>query len=131
MKSVLIISDDQDLVTALKTALWSDQFNFNILPSHEHVVEQLIQIKPDLILIDFLLNKANGGSLCHEIRGHRDLCRLPLILLTSYPNIERFTAKFGCNAVVRKPVMISDLINTLSLTLEGSAMAPHILEEAS
>ncbi|GAA4087238.1 response regulator [Mucilaginibacter panaciglaebae] len=130
MKSVLIISDDQDLATGLKTALWSNEFNFNILPSHDHVVEELIRIKPDLILIDFLLNNANGGSLCHEIRGHRDLHQLPLILLTNYP-IERFTAKFGCNAIVRKPVMMNDLIDTLSMMLEDTAVVPHVLERAS
>lgn len=131
MKSVLIISDDKELASAFKKASFSNQFNFSILPSQEYVVDKLIEFKPDLILIDFLLNNTNGGSLCHQIRGHRDLYPLPLILLTHYPNIERFITKFGCNAIIRKPVAAHELIDNLNKMLDDPAIAPRVLGKAS
>jgi len=131
MKSVLIITDDKELAIALKTDLCSNQFTFNTLPGNENVIEELIKFQPDLILIDFLLHNANGGSLCREIRGYYELQQLPLVLLTDYPNIERFMAKFSCNAIIRKPVMVQELANTLGRMLEHAAIAPFILEQAS
>lgn len=131
MKTVLIISDDQELAAALKAALWSDQFNLTVLASHEHVLEELIQLKPAMILVDFLLNNTNGGSLCHEIRACHELNQLPLILITDYPNVERFTGKFGCNAIIRKPIRVQELIDVIGAMLNDPAITPHRLHRAS
>ena len=131
MKSVLIISDDQELAANLKAALWSNRFSLRILRGNELVVEDLNQTKPDLILIDFLLNDANGGSLCHEIRGYHGLHHIPVILLSEYPDIERFTAKFGCNAIIRKPILAHELINTLTMMLQRPGISQQSFSKAS
>jgi DNA-binding response OmpR family regulator len=131
MKKVLIISDDNQLLEGLKNALFSHEFTLQALPGREGIVNELAVFKPDMVLIDFLLKDINGGSLCHQVRVHPELGNLPVILLSEYPDIERFTAKFGCNAVLRKPVMADELIDSLAILLEHPGLAPNYFYQAS
>jgi len=123
MENVLIISDDQELLEDLKGRLSSNDIMLYTLPGREDVLKDVAQINPSLLLIDFLLRRANGGTLCHQIRGHQELQHIPVILLTDYPNVERFTAKFGCNAIIRKPISAHELIKTLSIMLENRELS--------
>lgn len=131
MKKVLIISDDNELIEGLKHVLYSYDFCVQAIRGKEGLVTEIAPHKPDMILIDFLLKDINGGSLCHQVRLHPELADLPVILLSEYPDIERFTAKFGCNAILRKPLKAHELIDSLAVLLEQPALASNYLYEAS
>lgn len=122
MKNVLIISDDNETIEKLQVSLVSDDFIIHTLPDRDDIVPELVNLQPDLVLIDFLLNSVNGGTLCHQIRSSEDTQYMPIVILSDYPNIEQYTAKFGCNAIIRKPVKKHELVDTLTVLLSKKGM---------
>lgn len=131
MKKVVIISDDSQLLDGLKTVLFSHEFSVYTFAGSEETLNEIKGLKPDLVMIDFLLNNANGGTLCHQLRLRPALAHLPVILLSDYPEVERFTAKFGCNAVIEKPASATVLINLLPGLLANQQLMSRELSEAS
>jgi CheY-like chemotaxis protein len=108
MKNVLLVSTDTDVLNLIKAN--SPFFNFNVLPETSNdLLAKLRHSKPDLLIIDLILNENNGGGLCHQIKCDPELRYLPVILLSDYTNMEHLSAKFGCNVVLNKPFDISSL----------------------
>ena len=130
MKKVLIISDEQQLLTSLEASSFSGDFSLHTLPGCEDTLGEITMMQQDLILVDFLLGSINGGALCHQIRGHEPIKHLPVILLSDYPNMQRFSAKFGCNLIVPKPVEPAQLIETFSAMLNKKEQQTNFLHKA-
>ncbi len=61
--------------------------------------------KPDLILMDIQLPRVSGYDAARAIRAKPELCRIPIIAVTSYAlsgdDLKAFEA--GCNDYIAKP----------------------------
>ena len=114
MKNILLVSTDDDVLELI-------QSNSNLLNADIEAIDTayglLSKVRskhPDLLIIDFILNDDNGGSLCHQIKSDPHLHDLPVILLSDYPNMERFATKFGCDAMLNKPFDLNRLAEILN-----------------
>jgi len=67
------------------------------------------QHKPDCILLDFLMTGDNGGKVCRDIRANENIKKIPVIMVSSYPQ-EEGNAHFDykTDSFVRKG---SELVN--------------------
>lgn len=128
MKKILLISDDRELLAKLHEVLRGYEIELIVLPGHENTLNNLLLLKPDLILIDFLLQNANGGALCHQIRGLKELMHLPVILFTEQAGIERFGSKFGSDFILHKSSLVADMAEALLALAENPNLAPHAMQ---
>jgi CheY-like chemotaxis protein len=87
------------------------------------LLKTLKKQKPDVLLIDFILNDDNGGGLCHQLKSDPELNDLPVILLSEYYAIDRLACKLGCNATLRKPINITQLAKVINGLLKPQTAA--------
>jgi DNA-binding response OmpR family regulator len=120
MKKLLIVSTDQHLLNALNTDLTQWDYNVQTLQKPDLLFNKLNSFNPDLLIIDFILNDLNGGTLCHQIKCDPKLHNLPVIILSDYPELGRFSNKFGCEAILKKPLQMYDLINAVLKVIKES-----------
>lgn len=122
MKNILVVSTDQSLLENMSHVLSSFDFTVNTSQNADEFFEQLKTNEPDLMIIDFILNDVNGGTLSRQIKSDAAHQHQPILILTDYPELQRFSNKFGCDAMLNKPFRMHELVNTvLTLTLKSGS----------
>ncbi|MCX7077264.1 MAG: response regulator [Methylococcales bacterium] len=79
-KKILIVEDEPKLAQLLADYLAHDGFKSHIIDDGDNVISWVKHYAPDLILMDIMLPKRDGISLCKEIR---EFSTVPLFLLTA------------------------------------------------
>ena len=78
--NILIIEDDAAIRQELKLLLENALYQVTVLTEFHHVVEDILQMEPDLLLLDVNLPQQSGFEICKSVRKTSDV---PIIFLTS------------------------------------------------
>lgn len=73
--NILIIEDDAAIRQELKLLLENALYQVTVLTEFHHVVEDILQMEPDLILLDVNLPQQSGFEIC-KVSGKRRMFRL-------------------------------------------------------
>jgi DNA-binding response OmpR family regulator len=65
---LLIIEDDRDLASTLKTTLETENFEVFVVNSGREGVEATHQFEPDVILLELMMPEMDGWQVCRKIR---------------------------------------------------------------
>ena len=112
-KQILIIEDDEDILQVLETMLVFNDFTVKGLNRTDDIFKSIEDYKPDLVLTDYLLSGTNGGKICQLIKGNKDTCHLPVILISAYPELAISMGNFGFDAFITKPFDINKLVKKI------------------
>lgn len=80
MKKILIIEDEKVISLELQTLLKNYGYDVVILNDFNDVKNKVLQMNPDLILLDINLPNLNGEIVLKEIRKESNV---PVIMVTS------------------------------------------------
>jgi len=122
MRKVILISTDETVVNLLNSNAGVLEIEPEVTMPSGDLLSEIKEKKPDLLIIDFILNDDNGGGLCHQVKSDSQLHGLPIILLSEYPSLERIATKFGCSTMITKPLNLYKLtegLQNLGLTQSG------------
>lgn len=123
MNKILIVSSDKNFVSGIKSDSHSWDFIIQATDANKDLPDYIGRYAPDLLVIDFILNESNGGAICHQLKSNPETQHLPVILLSEYSGIFRFTTKFGCDMLLQKPVDNYKLFNVITNLLNPSYLA--------
>lgn len=102
MKKILIVEDDLVLRSELSKLLLSSHYEAEILSDFTNVVSEILQINPDLVLLDINLPLQNGELILKELRKKSNV---PVIMVTSSEEIsdEVLSMSYGADDYIIKP----------------------------
>ena len=83
MAKVLIVEDEETLARNLAEKLRSEGFTVFTADDGEEGLETLREEHPDLIVLDIMLPKLDGLSLCRMVRRDPATAHIPIIMLTA------------------------------------------------
>src|SRR5947209_8767112 len=86
MSRVLIIEDELPMRTALQDCLASEGYRVLGAADGERGLAHALQDKPDLILLDIMMPRLDGYSLCAELRRRGNA--VPILMLTAKGQVE-------------------------------------------
>jgi DNA-binding response OmpR family regulator len=71
--------------------------------------------KPDVVLLDIMMPKLDGFTLCKMLRNNAATQKLPIIFVTAYEalDIEERRVEAGANRVINKPIDMDVLIKAI------------------
>ena len=109
MQKILIIEDDEKLRNELETFLNKNGFVATSLKKFDNAVEDILNEKADLLLLDINLPYTDGEFICKEIRKTSNV---PIIMVTSRDNEmdELLSLNYGADQYVTKPYNIQILL---------------------
>jgi CheY-like chemotaxis protein len=81
---VLVVDDEEDVVTFLRTALEDAGFQVEAARSVDEALSRVRAGAPDCISLDMVMPGKSGIVLFHELRRHRDWARIPVIFVTAH-----------------------------------------------
>ncbi len=84
-KYILMIEDDRDLAEMYKMKLESEGFVVLLSPHGKQGLRDIRDIRPDLVLLDILMDKKDGFDVLAEIQKCPllEMKRIPIIVLTN------------------------------------------------
>jgi len=114
---ILIVEDEKNVRNELKTLLENAFFEVCLIEEFVHVVKQILEIQPDLILLDLNLPNQNGQAICQELRLTSSV---PIIFLTSDDNVmtELNSIVLGGDDFITKPYLPSLLLARIQSLLK-------------
>ncbi len=83
-KKILIVEDDAVLANALQISLQGSGFETSLCTDGGAAEKTILDVKPDLILLDLLLPVKNGFEILREISKDDELKKIPVIILTNF-----------------------------------------------
>jgi CheY-like chemotaxis protein len=113
---ILVVDDDQVMVSLLQTLLQLDGFEVVGAHPHESVVEEVRASRPDLILMDVFLRGSDGLEILAQLKADPALAGTPVVMCSGMDVSEQCT-QGGAHAFLIKPYAPDHLLDTIRACL--------------
>lgn len=109
MQKILIVEDDEKLRCELEIFLNNNGYQAECLKKFDNTIHDILEINPNLILLDINLPGVDGEYICKEIRKQSDM---GIIIVTSRDNEldELVSINYGADHYITKPFNIHILL---------------------
>jgi len=121
-KKVLIVEDDNSIRDILTEALTDSNYEVEAIADTKDIFHDIERVKPDIVLIDYLLPQVNGGEICYQIKNNPRTKSLPVFMLSAYPKLINSLGNYGWDKLIEKPFNLWELIDGIDEILKKSAL---------
>ncbi len=121
MQSILIVEDDEKLRNELEIFLNNNGYKAESLKVFNNTLNDILNINPDLVLLDINLPGTDGEYICKEVRKQSNV---PIIIITSRDNEldELISINYGADHYITKPFNIQILLARIGSLLKRTNM---------
>lgn len=125
MARILIVEDDKKLRNELEIFLNNNGYQAYSLETFENTINDILNMNPDLILLDINLPGADGQYICKELRKESNM---PIIIITSRDNEldELLSINYGADHYITKPFNIQILLAKITSILRRTNIIADI-----
>ena len=126
MTKILIVEDEQGLVTLLSYNLEKQGYQVAVCMDGQKVMNTIAAEKPDLMLMDWMLPNVSGVELCQMIRQNYETKETPIIMLTARGD-EADKVKGlsqGADDYMTKPFSVPELMARIGALLRRTNVKP-------
>jgi CheY-like chemotaxis protein len=115
-KKILVVEDEEGLRLLYKEELEAEGYEVLTAQNGKEALQQLVEGKPDLIVLDIVMPVMDGMEALGRIVG-KDR-KIPIILNTSYSGYQQNFMSWVADAYVTKSADLSELKNKIRELLE-------------
>ena len=123
-KTIMVVDDNPDIITIVKTILEGKGFSVFSASSGAELLNMLKGQKPDLIILDIMMPEMDGLEVLSRLKAASETATIPVILLTAKVQYEDVLGgyKLGADYYITKPFTSTQLVNGINLLLgEGKS----------
>jgi two-component system response regulator VicR len=108
-KKILVVEDEKPILNIIKFNLKKEGFEVYEAQDGEEGVEKALKLQPDLILLDIMLPKKDGFTVCKELRQK---ISIPIIMLTARgEEVDKVLGlELGADDYITKPFSTRELV---------------------
>lgn len=81
--TILIVEDEEAILTMLRYNLERRGFTVHSTTDGEEAIYLVKEVRPDIILLDWMLPGLSGIEICSRLRSNDDTKSIPIIMLTA------------------------------------------------
>src|SRR5690606_34773484 len=131
MAKVLIVEDEETLARTLAEKLRSDGFTVITAADGEEGLEKIREERPDLIVLDIMLPKLDGLSLCRIVRRDTSTSHIPIIMLTARgTEVDKIVGlESGADDYVVKPLALGEFLARVRAVMRRAPGRPTLQDE--
>jgi CheY-like chemotaxis protein len=124
-KKVLLVDDVRLFLQLEETFFKRTGCNIFTAGSGNEALEVAHKLRPDLILLDYLMPDMNGDEVCRLLKGKDETSDIPIIIVSTSAKKEDIAKCFeaGADDYVTKPINPQDVLNKAAMMLN----IPHRL----
>jgi DNA-binding response OmpR family regulator len=119
VKKILIVDDDRDILELMAYILGEEDYQTLTLDNGDAILEEISRFKPDLILMDVMLEHLDGRDICHLIKRMEATRSLPVILVSASHDLSESLGREGApDDFLSKPFELETLLHKVRSTLQ-------------
>ena len=128
MQKILIVEDDEKLRNELKIFLEKNGYKVEVLETFKNTIQDILNIKPDIVLLDINLPNVDGQYVCKEIRKTSNM---GIIMVTSRDSEidELLSINYGADHYITKPYNIQILLAKIASLLRRTNASGEISDK--
>lgn len=131
MAKVLIVEDEETLARTLAEKLRGDGYSVVTAGDGEEGLDKVREDRPDLIVLDIMLPKLDGLSLCRIIRRDTSTAHIPIIMLTARgTEVDKIVGlESGADDYVVKPLALGEFLARVRAVMRRAPGHPALQDE--
>lgn len=115
-KKLLLVDDEKDVVAVLKAAL--EPKGYEVLEAYDglEALRKIEEHKPDLIILDILIPKLDGGAVNTKLKADPKTADIPVIIITGKGNskeLSKLKEELKVSEYLEKPFKVAFLIKRI------------------
>ena len=128
-RRLLVVEDDRAIADLVKYHFTKDGFTVTSTPSGEEALILIDEIRPDLVILDWMVEGTSGIEVCRQLRRKRAMSDLPIVMLTARGDEDDRIRGLdtGADDYVTKPFSPKELVARAKALLRR--MRPNLLAE--
>lgn len=123
-KTILVVDDEKSIMELLVFNLQKE--GYNTLEAYDGVtaVEMAINEKPDLILLDVMIPKLDGISVCKKIRYALNISNIPILMISAKDteSDKIVGLEMGADDYITKPFQIREVMARIKANLRKAEL---------
>lgn len=123
---LLVVEDVPDTLQLLDVTLTFKGYRVVTARNGREALEAIQKEQPALVITDILMPQMDGFSLVHRLRINPDTRGIPVIFLSATyvtPEDKEFAAAIGVTRFLEKPIVIEELLKTVTELLSRGMIA--------
>lgn len=116
-KCILIYDDDLETLNVCRVILQQKSYRVETLSQCENIIEDIQNIKPDVILMDLWIPKIGGEKAVMMMKQNAATSQVPVILFSANDDIEKISTKINASGFLKKPFDISVFLQMIEAVL--------------
>jgi DNA-binding response OmpR family regulator len=117
MKKILVVDDDNDILTLVQMVLSMHSFTVEAISKWEQIDDVIKNFSPGLILLDVSLSGADGRDICRRLKSQQETQHIPVILFSAHADVANNFKDCNAQGFIAKPFELSHFIETLDSNL--------------
>ena len=130
---ILIVDDNLETLDIFEARLATLDFEIITATDGEAGLAMARQAQPDLIILDIMMPKMDGLTVCRQLKSDPSLPFMPIILVTAKADTKDIVAglEAGGDEYLTKPVEHSALVARVQSMLRIKGLHDQVLEQSS
>jgi len=126
-QTILVVDDEQDLLDLIEYNLKKEGFDVLKAENGQQGIDIAKENKPDLVLLDIMMPKMDGLTVCEKIRKNNNTSSIPIIFLTARGDekTEIEGLNLGADDYITKPISTTKLISRIKAVLRRFDETQH------
>ena len=122
-KKVLVVDDEKSIVDILKLNLQNEGYSVIEAYDGEEAVKKATTMDPDVILLDVMLPKLDGFSVCKKIR---ETSSVPILMITAREEeVDKVLGlELGADDYITKPFSVRELLARVKANMRRTEIEP-------
>jgi two-component system phosphate regulon response regulator PhoB len=127
--AVLVVEDESALSTLLRYNLEREGYRVFEARDGEEALILAEEVKPDLVVLDWMLPQLSGLEICRRLRGRGDMRNVPIVMLTARgEETDRIRGlDTGADDYIVKPFSMTEFLARLRAVLRR--VRPSLVED--
>jgi len=125
MKQIFVVEDEKDLVELLTYNLEKDGYRVLSEMDGEAALKKIPEKMPDLVLLDLMLPKTDGLTVCKTLKANPKTAHIPVVMLTAKgeESDKIVGLELGADDYVTKPFSVKELLARVRAVLRRFSKA--------
>ncbi|MFT3701324.1 MAG: response regulator [Agriterribacter sp.] len=117
-RRIIIIDDEPEILEVVRMILEYEKFIVFPFRHAGNIFNDIVELKPDLILLDVKLGNEDGRKICAELKYNEKTKHLPVILFSASSMLKEDIIRWGADDFINKPFDMNNLVKTVDAHLK-------------
>ena len=127
-KTVLIVDDEKPIIDVLMYNMIHEPFNLIEAYDGEMAIDMALKYKPDIMLLDVMLPKIDGLTVCKRIKS---MMNIPIIMISAKgEEVDKIVGlEIGADDYITKPFSVREVVARIKANLRKAEISDTYKEQ--